>query len=176
MSLPLLRQQWPTRLSHNVRERSPALVRTRHAARLPLHASRLRATACHGPPNCQRALGPDLDERPHDLSITQDLAIGADSPVHSSCLDATGDGPPFRSAEPSRFVRGCAPTGDRLLFMNQRYIMKPGRCTLRNSFLIRTLSPVSTPFVGAYVCHPAHRESGCTVLWGNELPEHRVSC
>ena len=39
------------------------------------------ATARHQRPNCQRSKGPDLDERPHNLSITQNLAIRAEEPV-----------------------------------------------------------------------------------------------
>ncbi len=133
------------------------------------------AAACHQPPNCQRSMGPDLVERPHDLSITQSRASDPDSSARSASLDAIPGGRQISVAQPSRIARRCACSGNRLDFLNQRCLMQSGRCNCPNSLIGSTLRLVPKPFMDSAVSPPAHQESGCTILFGNDLPEHRVT-
>ena len=168
MSLPLLRQQWRTRLAHNVGHCSPA-------HRLALHAPRSAGYCLSPTAGLSKIDGSRSQRTAPDLSMTQNLAIGANSFVRSPPLDATGGGRLFSvgSTVPVcsrlRTNRRSPPTSESTL----RYATKPMQLTQLSC--IQNLRPVSKPFVSAAVSPPAHKESGCTILFGYKLPEHRVS-
>ena len=82
VSLSLLRQQWGTRLAHHVRHCSPPPT---PRAQGPTPHTR-KAGVCHRPPNCQRSMGPDLDQQPHYFSMSPNRGIVSAKPKFSSPL------------------------------------------------------------------------------------------
>src|SRR5271157_5334648 len=168
MSLPLLRQQWGTRLAHHVRHCSPA-------HRLALHAPR-SAGYCLSPTGGLSKIDGSRSRRTApDLSVTQILAIGADSLVRSPSLDATGGGRLF-SVGPTVPVGSKLRTNRRsppILESTLRYETRPMQLTQLSCKqnvkpcikAVRGCRRTSSRMLGVRLYHS----------FGNEPPEHRVS-